>query len=182
VEESRIAQAQQGDELAFESIIADLGDQLYSTAFHILRDTAAADDATQQAIVDMWRNLPRLRDPSRFKPWAFRILVRAAWAEERGRRRAMLRLVVGAASETRQIPDATRTVDQRDQLDRAFRHLSPGQRTVVVLKHYVGLSDHEIADLLALPEGTVRSRLHRSLQSLRAEIEADERGVNEAIS
>lgn len=184
MEEALVEQAQRGDEMAFESLIVGMGDRLYTTAYYVLRDTSAAEDATQQALVDMWRHLPRLREPGRFRAWAYRILVRAAYAESRRRRRGGHTLVL--LTDAREPADATDTsaaVVLHDQLERAFQRLSPRQRVVVALKHYVGLSDREIADLMELPEGTVRSRRYRALQSLRAAIEADDRpGTMEGAS
>jgi RNA polymerase sigma-70 factor (ECF subfamily) len=66
-------------------------------------------------------------------------------------------------------------VDDRDQLERGFRRLPIDQRAVIVLYHYLDLSIEDVASALAIPPGTVRSRLHRATQSLRAALEADAR-------
>jgi RNA polymerase sigma-70 factor (ECF subfamily) len=71
--------------------------------------------------------------------------------------------------------DHTSSVVDRDELDRALGRLPIDHRAVVVLKHYAGLSNLEIAEALSIPEGTVRSRLHYSIRSLRASLEADGR-------
>jgi RNA polymerase sigma-70 factor (ECF subfamily) len=67
-------------------------------------------------------------------------------------------------------------VDDRDQLERAFRRLTVEQRAVLVFHHYLGLSISEVATRTALPVGTVKSRLHHATRALRASIDADARG------
>jgi RNA polymerase sigma-70 factor (ECF subfamily) len=65
------------------------------------------------------------------------------------------------------------SVDDRDALDRAFERLTPQHRAVVVLHHHAGLSLTEIADIVGVPTGTVKSRLHYGTRTLRAAIVAD---------
>jgi RNA polymerase sigma-70 factor, ECF subfamily len=72
-----VARAQRGDEAAFAELVDRFGDRLYAVAHHILRDSGRADDAVQQAMIDIWRKLPTLRDPDRFAAWAYRIVARA---------------------------------------------------------------------------------------------------------
>ena len=147
---------------------------MYATALHILRDTGRAEDAAQQALIDIWRHLPQLQDPDRFQAWAYRIVVRAAYAEVKQRRLWNVRGSVVPDDRTYATDHAGGIAD-RDQLDRAFSRLPIDHRAVVVLKHCVGLSNEEIAEALGIPEGTVRSRLHHSLRGLRAVIDADAR-------
>jgi len=166
--------AQAGDESAFAELAAQIGDRMYATAQHILHDTGRAEDAVQQAMINIWRQLPRLADPDRFQAWAYRIVIRAAYAEARGRKSWMLRSASTPAERTF-TPDHASGVADRDQLERGFRSLPLEHRTVLVLKHFAGLSNAEIAEALDIPEGTVRSRLHHGIQSLRAALEADAR-------
>ena len=175
MDKALVEQAQRGSERAFEALVATVGDRLYTSAYYILRDTTAAEDATQQALVEIWRHLPSLRDRARFRPWAFRILVRAAYAEERRNRRGGPKLLLLDDFAAQAGTDSPAGVDLHDQLERGFKRLKSSQRAVVVLKHYAGFSDAEIADLRSLPEGTVRSTLHRSIAALRAALEADDR-------
>jgi RNA polymerase sigma-70 factor (ECF subfamily) len=69
----------------------------------------------------------------------------------------------------------------RDQLDRGFQRLSPEQRVVIVLHHYLGLSQTESAEALAIPLGTLQSRLGRATQAMRAALDADERPAVGAV-
>ena len=169
-----VEQAMHGDEEAFDTLIERIGDSMHSVARRILRDTTLAEDATQQALLDAWRNLPQLRDPDRFEAWVHRLLVHACFAEGRRERRQRnnLRLLARDRGST---PDSSARIAIQEQLDRAFRHLSVEHRTVVVLVHYLGLTPTEAADRMGTPVGTARSRLHYALGHLRSAIEADAR-------
>lgn len=169
-----VARAQGGDEGAFMSLAVAVGDRLHAVAHRILRDTDLAEDATQQALLSIWRDLPQLRDPSRFEAWSYRLLVRACYAEGRKARAWSPNLRLLGADEPA-AHDATHTVHDRDQLERGFRRLSVDHRAVVVLHHYLDLPLAEVAETLRVPEGTVRSRLHYAMRGLRAALEADAR-------
>jgi RNA polymerase sigma-70 factor (ECF subfamily) len=174
VDRDLVERAQRGDASAFESLLDRTGDRLYAAAFGVLRDSERADDAVQQAMIDIWRRLPTLRDPDRFLAWAYRIVIRAAYAEVRQRRRWG---AAGGVTEIglRSVPDHAAAIVDRDQLDRGLDRLGMDHRAVIVLKHLAGLSNPEIAHVLGIPEGTVRSRLHHSMNGLRAALEADAR-------
>jgi len=169
-----VERARLGDEDAFAVLAVQLGDRLYATAHHILRDTGRAEDATQQALIELWRHLPQLQDPERFEAWAFRILVRAAYEEARRTKRWNL-APISVARAPLSARDHAGDIADRDELERGFARLSIEHRTVVVLKHYSGLSNDEIAAALGIPAGTVRSRLYNAMQLLRAALEADAR-------
>jgi RNA polymerase sigma-70 factor (ECF subfamily) len=167
-----VIRAQHGDEEAFASLAVACGDRLHAVAHRILRDIDLAEDATQQALLTIWRDLPQLRDPARFDAWSYRLLVRACYAEGRRTRRWTPNLRMLTADEP-QTTDTTTLVHDRDQLDRGFRRLSIDHRAVVVLHHYLDLSIDEVADALGVPAGTVRSRLHHAMRGLRAALDAD---------
>ena len=75
----------------------------------------------------------------------------------------------------RHIRDDFLGVGDRDQLERGFRRLPPEQRAILVLRHYAGMEPGEIAETLAIPAGTARSRLHHAHRAMRAALEADAR-------
>ena len=174
MERKLVERAMHGDEEAFDALIGRLGDQLHSVARRILRDPYLAEDATQRALLEAWRNLPRLRDPDRFEAWLYRLLVNACHAEARRERRhrANLRLL---ESDEPVVHDSSSRIAIQQQLDHAFGTLGVEHRTVVVLIHYLGFSAGEAADAMGTPVGTVRSRLHYALKQLRAAVEADAR-------
>jgi RNA polymerase sigma-70 factor, ECF subfamily len=169
-----VTRAQNGDEEAFASLAVAVGDRLHAVAHRILRDIELAEDATQQALLNVWRDLPQLRDPARFDAWAYRLLVRACYEERRKQRQWTPSLRLLPADEPRQV-DASISVDDRDQLERGFRRLSIDHRAVVVLHHYLDLPLDQVADSLGIPIGTVRSRLHHAMRGLRAALDADAR-------
>ena len=169
-----VERAQRGDEAAFAALAVRISDRMYAVAHHILRDTDRADDAAQQAMIDIWRHLPELHDPDRFHVWTHRIVVRAAYAEARRLRTWRLRLDSVAAARP-DGPDLASAVADRDQVERGFDRLRLDHRAVVVLKHFSGMSNEEIAEALEIPIGTVRSRLHYSIRVMRAALEADAR-------
>ena len=173
-----VIQAQDGDEQAFASLAVAAGDRLHAVAHRILRDADLAEDATQQALLTIWRDLPQLRDPARFEAWSYRLLVRACYAEARRNRswQPGLRIV----DTDTPMADSSASVADRDQLERGFRRLSIDHRAVVVLHHYLDFTLDEVADALGVPVGTVRSRLHYAMRGLRAALEADARPTKRA--
>jgi RNA polymerase sigma-70 factor (ECF subfamily) len=169
-----VVRAQHGDEEAFASLAVAAGDRLHAVAHRILRDIELAEDATQQALLTVWRDLPQLRDPARFDAWSYRLLVRACYAEARRTRRWAPNLRLVPADEPA-AADGTSSVADRDQLERGFRRLSIEHRAVVVLHHYLDMPLDEVAETLGVPVGTVRSRLHHAMRGLRAALDADAR-------
>jgi RNA polymerase sigma-70 factor (ECF subfamily) len=173
-----VNRARQGDKEAFTSIVLAMGGRLYSIAYGILRDANRAEDAVQQALLNAWRQIPRLRDDSRLEAWLFRLVVNASYTELRHTRRWQPGLHLVTDWETGPTAGDSQTqVAQRDELERAFRDLSGEHRAALVMHHYLGLSVSEIGETLGLSPGTVRSRLHYVRQHMRAAIEADARAA-----
>lgn len=178
VDGNLVALAQQGDQRAFSEIAIASSGRLFALAYRILRDHDQAEDATQQAIVAIWRRLPDLRETDRFDAWATRIVVRACYREAR-------RVTAHRSADLYALPaepaddaaSAVLSVEHRDQLDRGFRRLPLDQRAVLVLQHYLGLDVEEIAAALEVPLGTVKSRAHAARRAMRAALEADARTV-----
>jgi RNA polymerase sigma-70 factor (ECF subfamily) len=181
VDTDLIGRAQRGDEEAFASLAVAAGDRLHAVAHRILRDTDLAEDATQQALLNIWRDLPQLRDPARFDAWSYRLLVRACYAERSRARRSVpnIRLL---PADGPSVTDGSSSVVDRDQLERGFRRLSIDHRAVVVLHHYLDMPLDEVADVLGVPAGTVRSRLHHAMRALRAALEADARPATREVA
>ena len=169
-----VTRAQHGDEEAFASLAVAAGDRLHAVAHRILRDIDLAQDATQQALLAIWRDLPQLRDPARFDAWSYRLLVRACYSEGRKERRWAPNLRLLPTDEPTS-PDGLISIFDRDQLERGFRRLSVDHRAVVVMYHYLDWPLDRIADSLGVPVGTVRSRLHYAMRALRAALDADAR-------
>jgi len=169
-----VVRAQHGDQASFASLMEAIDDRFHGVAFGILRDMELAQDAVQAALLTLWRDLPKLRDPAAFEAWSYRLLVRACYAESRRARRWLPNLAGGTARE-HPVEGGIAVVVDRDQLERGFRRLSMDQRAVVVLHHYLDLPLERVAHTLGIPEGTARSRLFRAVRALRASLEADAR-------
>jgi RNA polymerase sigma-70 factor (ECF subfamily) len=166
VDRDLVELAREGDREAFAVLVHQVSDSLFAVASRILRDASLAEDALQNALVLAWRQLPRLRDADRFEAWIHRILVHACYDESQ-RTRHWTANVRALPDEGPATPDGTSSVIDRDQLERAFRRLSMEQRAVFVLHHYLGLPLVEVAELLEIPAGTARSRLHYAIAGLR---------------
>jgi RNA polymerase sigma-70 factor, ECF subfamily len=173
-----VKQAIAGDHGAFEQLARVEIRRLYAVARLVLRDDGKAEEATQEALMAAWRRLPGLRDPDRFGPWLHRLLVNACYREAR---RSGRRQTIEVHIDPLFLPDASGSIEtgadlvNRDQLERGFRRLDVDQRTVLVMHYYLGFSLDEAAEVLGVPPGTVRSRLHRAINAMRAALEADAR-------
>ncbi len=176
-----VVRAQRGDKGAFADLAAGIADRLLAVARRILRDIDLAEDATQQALLTAWQDLPQLRDPARFEAWSYRILVRACYAEGRKQRRWAPNLRLLPADEP-MVADGLGSVIDRDQLESGFRRLSMEHRTVVVLHHYLDLPIERIADIVGIPVGTAHSRLHYAMRGLRAALDADARPASQEVA
>jgi RNA polymerase sigma-70 factor (ECF subfamily) len=167
-----VQRARDGDQDAFTQLVDMDGDRCYAIAYRILRDVDRAKDAVQQAFLLAWRELPRLRDVERFEVWLYRLLVNACYEEARRHRRWTSRVRV-LPMEGPAAPDPIVSVDDRDALERAFQRLSPEHRAVFVMHHHAGLPLQSIADVVGVPIGTVKSRLHHAVRNLRAVLEVE---------
>ena len=167
-----VARASVGDREAFGTLAARHVDRCYALAYRILRDPDRAQDATQQALIGAWRDLPALRNPERFDAWLHRLVVHACYSEARGTRRWNARFTIRSIT-SEPSPDPASSVVDRAALEDAFRVLTPEQRAVVVFHHHLGYSLTEIGQVLGIPAGTARSRLHYAVRQLRVVLDAD---------
>jgi RNA polymerase sigma-70 factor (ECF subfamily) len=169
-----VVRAQRGDKGAYALVASAIADRFLAVARRILRDIDLAEDATQQALLAIWQDLPQLRDPARFEAWSYRLLLRACYAEGRKERRWAPNLRLLSTDEP-YLDDGLIAVVERDQLERGFRRLTIDQRSVVVLYHYLDKPLDEIARILEIPVGTAHSRLHHAMRGMRAALDADAR-------
>ncbi len=167
-----VTRAQGGDQEAFAELVHAVANRFLAVSRRILGDIDLAEDATQQALLGIWQNLPQLRDPARFEAWSYRLLVHACYTEGRKSRHWAPNLRLLSVDEP-MVVDGTSSVVDRDQLERAFRRLSLNHRTVVVLHHYLDLPLERVADIVGVPLGTVGSRLHYATRELRSALVAD---------
>ena len=172
MDQDLVVRAQEGDVAAFESLMVADHHRLFRVAQGILRDPYLAEDATQEAFLDIWRDIRRLRDPAKFEGWSYRLLVRVCYAEAK-RKRYLVPDTEMLPDEEPVAADAFDAVVSRDELERAFRHLSIEHRTVIVLHHLLDMTLEQTADALDIPLGTAHSRVSRAMEALRAAMEAE---------
>jgi RNA polymerase sigma-70 factor (ECF subfamily) len=171
VDDGVVVRAQRGDEHAFGTIVNESIDRLYAIAILISRDATLAEDAVQDALIRAWRDLPNLRDPARINAWMARLTVNATYDQLRKRRR--IRGLSRPDEDIVATADETAATINRTSLKASYDRLPVEQRAVVVMHYYLGLSLDEAAQALAIPPGTVRSRLNAALKTMRREFDLD---------
>jgi RNA polymerase sigma-70 factor (ECF subfamily) len=167
-----VIRAQAGDHRAFDQLALADYPRLYRVAHGILRDAAHAEDATQQAYLDIWRNIARLRDPGKFEPWSYRLLIHACYAEARRTPKWVPDTAVAPGHEPR-AADAYASVIDRDELEQGFRQISVDQRAVIVLHYLLDMTLEQVAEVLGIRLGTVNSRISRGMDAMRKAMGAD---------
>ena len=174
MDEQLVRLAQGGDQEAFRSLVVANHARLLRVAQGVLRDPHVAEDAVQQAFLDIWRDLRRLRDAGKFEGWSYKLLLRVCYAEARRMPRWVPDSQIPAAARPR-VGDVFGVVVDRDQLSRGFQHLSTDHRAVIVLRYLMDLSPEQVAEALGIPRKTVYSRLGRAMDALRSALEAESR-------
>jgi RNA polymerase sigma-70 factor (ECF subfamily) len=162
-----------GGQSATEEVFAALTrrhvDGAYRLAWAILRDDSEADDATQDAFALAWRKRSSLRDADRFDAWFGRILVNVCRDRLRSSRAGRVRPLEEAPEPT--VGDSTVSASRRDAVGRALDRLDADHRIVVILRYWADLQVDEIGARLGIPAGTVKSRLHNALKTMRPRLE-----------
>jgi RNA polymerase sigma factor (sigma-70 family) len=178
MQQDLVERARRGDHDAFAALAGAAIFRLDAAARLILRDPDQAKDAVQETLVRAWRDLPTLRSPDRFDAWLHRLLYRACIDEARRLRRHRIDVEL-TPIDSPSVGDGLSVPNDRDQLERGFSRLEPEARALIVLHHYLDLPLPDVANVLGIPLGTAKSRLHRALQAMRAALDADDRPVSE---
>jgi RNA polymerase sigma-70 factor (ECF subfamily) len=182
-DDALVRRARSGDAAAFEVLVDTRIDRCYRLAWSILSNDADAADATQDALLSAWRQLPRLRNVGVFDGWLNRIVANSALMARRHRVRLREVSVRPAdpSAEIRQ-PEPRQDLHARTQMDemvdndaigRALDRLRPQDRMILVLHHVEERPVAEIARSLGIPVGTVKSRLHAARGALEKAMEAE---------
>jgi RNA polymerase sigma-70 factor (ECF subfamily) len=186
-----------GDDTAFDQIVLRYQDMVFSLSARLLGGYDEAVDLSQEVFLQVYRKLSSFRRDSSLRTWIFRIVINRAknrkrwWkrragemtalpielAETRTRSGRALRL----ASDDAAPDEALARKEQGQILHRAIERLPFDQRTILLLKEIEGLSYEEIAATLALPLGTVKSRLARARKSLRDSLDPELFGISEDV-
>jgi RNA polymerase sigma factor (sigma-70 family) len=175
-EAALVERARRGDSAAYEALVRAHQDIAFRTACLVTGSSADAEDAAQEAFVKAWRALPRFRADAPFRPWLLAIVSN----EARNRRRAAGRragLALRAAAE-RTSGDAAPSSEaallaggEREALLVALVALDERDQAVIACRYLLDLSERETAGVLGCRPGTVKSRLSRALERLRARLE-----------
>jgi len=176
-----VERARAGDHDAFAELLDARLNPTFRTAMAILGDEAEARDATQAVFIQVWTQLPRLRDPSLFSAWFGRIVVNTARSALRGRRRRTVREIhagsfaIDDAGVAATGPGHEERAADLDRIERAFERLSPDERAVLWLHHYEDLSLAEMAERTGVPPRTVKSRLFTARRALERALQLEDR-------
>src|SRR5437868_1445260 len=158
--------ATEGDERAFRELYDRHAASAVRTAYLITGDHGLAEDAVQEAFVQIHRHLAQLSEARADAPWIRRLVVRAAIDRLRRRRWWLLPFSVLPEEHGPGSTEDFRS-DQRTDLEAALRHLGVRQRAALVMRFYHGLTEVEVAAELEVPVGTVKSWMHRAFARLR---------------
>jgi RNA polymerase sigma-70 factor (ECF subfamily) len=158
-----VAQARTGDQRALEALLRRHQDRLYAVCRRLTGSDSDAADALQDTLIAVVRGLPRFDGRSSFGTWSYRIAVNASLDELRARAR---RPEAAMDERSATVRDQAESVADRLDIDAALRRLTPEFRAPVVLRDVCQLDYAEIAEVLGLPPGTVRSRIARGRAAL----------------
>uniref|UniRef100_UPI0032EE7014 RNA polymerase sigma factor n=1 Tax=Ekhidna sp. TaxID=2608089 RepID=UPI0032EE7014 len=188
---SLIESALAGDEAAFNQLVSLWYKRIYNYSLKHCGDEDLTADITQRTFIAVYRNLSKLKEKSRFKPWLYRIATNFCYEE--GRRKSKSKTVPFAFSSNEE-GEVTMVGDgeakgsffnpehsfQQQELERilfdCLGQLSEDQRSVIIMKEYEGMKFHEIADALNASENTIKTRLYRGLKTLKLKL--DEKNIN----
>lgn len=169
-ERDLISRSRGGDLDAFESLVRAHQDRIYNLAYRLTGNREDATDAAQEAFIRAFQALPRFRQASTFSTWLYRIAVNAAL--DLVRRRPAIPPV--ELTSDHRAPDDPEVEAQRRDIHRrihaALGHVPAEYRAAVVLRDLQGLEYEEVARVLGVPVGTVRSRISRGREVLRAQL------------
>lgn len=178
-----IAECLQGNTAAFGVLVRRYQERLYHSVYRLVENVEDAQDVVQEAFLNAYQSLDGFKGDSQFFTWLYRIAVNTAISLKR-KRRAMVRLETGSSGESAFEPFdpsvesrpgyALEKAELETRVHDALRRLSPEHRAVLVLKDMEGHKYETMAEILQVPIGTIRSRLHRARLELRELLEKSE--------
>lgn len=171
-EHDLIVRAQRGEIAAYDALVRAYETLAFRAAYLITRDTQDAADAAQDAFVRAYRALHSFKTGEPFRPWLMRIVTNQALNRvgANKRRMHMAERYQQAESQRHSAPNAQQHLETREQnekLMRAVARLKPDEQALITLRYFLELPEAEVAHALSIPQGTVKSRLHRTLAKLR---------------
>ena len=170
-----IARAKRGDAAAYEELVRTYQGIAFRTAWLVAGNAADAEEAAQDGFVKAYRALWRFRAGAPFKPWLLRIVTNEAHNRRRtaGRREALALRASGEVVSGDAAPSPETALlgsERREELLAAVNRLEEHHREAIACRYFLDLSEEETAAVLGCRRGTVKSRLARALERLRAEL------------
>lgn len=165
---------QLGERDAFDELIERFAGRLHGYARRFATSDSEADDLVQDTWLRVLRGLPGLREPARLRAWIFSITHRVIVDRLRSR---YAEPTDAPMEELADQADLQADHLQRDQIERGLAALAPAEREVLVLYYLEQMPQLEIADVLSVPLGTVKSRLHRARTQIRAVLQSTETAI-----
>jgi RNA polymerase sigma factor (sigma-70 family) len=170
IDELLVLRCQEGDSAAFEELVGRWQERLWRHAWRLTEDDDAAWDVLQEAWIGISRGIRGLADPAAFPGWAYRIVSHKCrdWLRRRRRRRRLEELY-GTEAET--LHDRRREEREYATLHEALEQISRPDRAILSLRYEDEFDTAEIAAILEIPEGTVKSRLFYARKRLKKFLE-----------
>ena len=166
-----INRAKQGDQRAFETLVTEYEQKVYSLAYHYVGSEQDAMDICQEVFLRVYRFLPQFSGESRFSTWLYRVTSNACkdFLRKKGSRMEVS-LSQEGEEEDYTPENVLEQKEMRRQIEESLHQLSPDHREILVMRDVLGLSYEEIANSLDLEEGTVKSRISRAREKLRIKL------------
>lgn len=171
-----IQQAQQGDELALAALLQKNYSMLIHYLIKVTLDKALAEDLAQETMLVCIQKIQTFKNKAKFSSWMITIANHLYLDTRRRKKREQQWREQEQSMRKLRWQTETQASDWSEVLD-ALAALSPEIRLTVIMKHYYGYGYHEIAQMMNIPEGTAKSRVHSGLKTLRKELESDGKGI-----
>ena len=166
-----ISRARGGDRDAFGELVEQYRDNVYRLAYRMCGNAYDADEAAQEAFVAAWRALPNFRGDAKFSTWLYRLTTNAAIDVMRREKRHQTvgdGEMIEVADDADSPQETVERTEQQETVQKALATLSEEYREVLLLRYMEELDYAEIAEVLQLPSGTVKSRINRAKAALKA--------------
>jgi RNA polymerase sigma-70 factor (ECF subfamily) len=167
--EKLIKKAKRGDKKAFSNLIELEQSKLYRTAFLYTKNKDDALDIVQETVYKALISIENLKEAKYFSTWLIKILINNALDFLKKKNK----VVMNGSDEMDNIPYKEVEIDNSIDLFNAIDSLNERYKTIIILRYYQDLTITQIANLLELPEGTVKSSLHRAIQELKITVKGD---------
>ena len=176
-DELLVLKCQDGDIEAFKTLVSRWHSRLRRHAWYLTQDWEAAGDIVQDAWLDIIRSIRRLKDPSSFRNWAYRIVSNKAtdWLRRKQRQRTLwTEMAHQKQNDSKSNSQKENAVSAQSIIQQGIKDLSTTSQQILSMKYMDHMSTQEISHALGIPEGTVKSRLHHAREQLKQIIQRNE--------